>query len=52
MITVVEDRLLTAEEFALLPNNGRKKELVRGRILYMNMPIRATGKSAATLQSS
>jgi len=34
----VEKALLTAEEFLRLPNDGRPKELVRGRIVYMNVP--------------
>jgi len=30
--------LLTAEEYRLLPDNGRPTELVRGRLVEMNMP--------------
>src|SRR5688572_18497496 len=32
------ETLLTAEEFWMLPDDGRPSELVRGRIVYMNMP--------------
>jgi Uma2 family endonuclease len=32
------ETLLTAEEFRLLPDDGRPKELVRGRIVEMNVP--------------
>lgn len=32
------DTLITAEGFFLLPDDGRPSELVRGRIVYMNMP--------------
>jgi Uma2 family endonuclease len=33
------DMLLTAEEYAKLPDNGRLTELVRGRIVEMNPPF-------------
>jgi Uma2 family endonuclease len=36
-ITTAE-KLMTADEFAQLPNDGRPKELVRGRVVYMNVP--------------
>jgi Uma2 family endonuclease len=32
------DTLLTAEEYRLLPDSGQPSELVRGRIVMMNMP--------------
>lgn len=32
------ERFLTAEEYAQLPNNGLPTELVRGRIVTMNVP--------------
>jgi Uma2 family endonuclease len=38
MSTVTAPRLLTAEEFFALPDDGRPSELVRGEIVYMNMP--------------
>src|SRR5581483_10520332 len=38
MTTVLEKPLLTAEEFLRLPSDGRPKELVRGRIVHMNVP--------------
>ena len=34
----VAEALLTAEEYRLLPDNGQWTELVRGRIVPMNMP--------------
>jgi Uma2 family endonuclease len=36
-MTIVET-LLTAEEYALLPDNGQPTELIRGRLVTMNMP--------------
>jgi Uma2 family endonuclease len=47
--TVAEPRLLTAEEFAALPDEGQKMELVRGRIVYVNMPAARHGKICATI---
>ena len=38
MSTALTDKLLTAEEYALLPDNGRPTELVRGRVVEMNTP--------------
>jgi Uma2 family endonuclease len=32
----VAEKLLTAEEYAQLPDDGRLSELVRGRVVYMN----------------
>jgi len=32
------ETLLTAEEFRLTPDNGQRTELVRGRIVVMNLP--------------
>jgi Uma2 family endonuclease len=32
------ETLLTAEEYLRLPDNGRRTELVRGRLVEMNMP--------------
>lgn len=37
MATVAE-KLLTADEYARLPDNGEPTELVRGRIVSLNMP--------------
>jgi Uma2 family endonuclease len=34
----IAEALLTAEEYRLLPDNGQPTELVRGRIVTMNMP--------------
>ena len=38
MSTIAASRLLTAEEYLALPDDGRSSELVRGEIVYMNMP--------------
>jgi Uma2 family endonuclease len=38
------DPLLTAEEFLLLPSDGRPKELVKGRVVYMNVPTPRHGQ--------
>jgi Uma2 family endonuclease len=37
------ERLLTAEEYAQLPDNGEPSELVRGRIVTMNIPASRHG---------
>jgi Uma2 family endonuclease len=44
MSTVAGNRLLTAEEFAELPDTGQKMELVRGRIVLLNMPYPRHGE--------
>ena len=49
MSSVAETRFLTAEEFANLPDDGRKMELVRGRIVYVNMPYPRHGEICATI---
>jgi Uma2 family endonuclease len=41
------EKLLTADEFALLPDDGRPKELVRGRVVYMNVPAPRHGQICA-----
>lgn len=38
MTAALEKALMTAEEFLRLPSEGRPRELVRGRIVYMNVP--------------
>jgi Uma2 family endonuclease len=38
------ESLLTAEDFLLLPDNGHPTELVRGRIVMMNVPYYRHGK--------
>jgi Uma2 family endonuclease len=38
------EALLTAEEYALLPDNGQPTELVRGRIVEMNVPAPRHGQ--------
>jgi Uma2 family endonuclease len=41
------EALLTAEEYALLPDNGQPTELVRGRIIPLNMPFPRHGQICA-----
>jgi Uma2 family endonuclease len=43
MATVAE-RLLTAEEFRRLPDDGVRRELVRGRVVRMNVPAPRHGQ--------
>ena len=43
MTTLLESKLLTAEEYGRLPNDGRLTELVRGRIVEMNRPFTSHG---------
>src|SRR5690242_20415016 len=38
------EALLTAEEYALLPDNGQPTELVRGRIVPLSMPFPRHGQ--------
>ena len=37
-IMATVETLLTTEEFHLLPDDGQPLELVRGRVVVMNMP--------------
>jgi Uma2 family endonuclease len=46
MATVAE-KLLTADEYANLPDDGQPMELVRGRIVLLNMPIPRHGEICA-----
>jgi Uma2 family endonuclease len=43
-MTTIAERLLTAEEYYLLPDNGQPTELVRGRIVPLNMPYPRHGE--------
>jgi Uma2 family endonuclease len=43
------DTLLTAEQYALLPDNGQPTELVRGRIVEMNPPTPWHGYVCGTI---
>ncbi len=47
MAIVAPDKLLTAEQFALLTDVGRPAELVRGRIVEMNRPYPRHGQVCA-----
>jgi Uma2 family endonuclease len=38
------EQLMTIEEYAKLPDNGRPTELVRGRVVEMNLPIPRHGQ--------
>src|SRR5947209_15752851 len=38
------EKLLTAEEYFLLPDNGQPTELVRGRVVPVNMPTPRHGQ--------
>jgi Uma2 family endonuclease len=40
----IAEALLTAEEYGRLPDNGRPTELLRGRIIPMNMPYPRHGQ--------
>jgi Uma2 family endonuclease len=37
-------KLMTVEEFAELPDDGRPRELVRGEVVYMNVPFPRHGQ--------
>lgn len=43
-MSIAETKLVTVEEYAKLPNNGRPTELVRGRVVEMNLPKFRHGK--------
>jgi Uma2 family endonuclease len=43
-MSTVAEKLLTAEEFCALPDNGRPSELVRGRVVEMNVPFPRHGQ--------
>ncbi len=49
MATIETQKLLTAEEFGRLPETGRRHELVRGRIVEMNMPFPRHGQVCITI---
>lgn len=37
-MSIAEAKLLTIDEYCLLPDNGQPTELVRGKVIEMNMP--------------
>lgn len=43
MTTVLDSKLLTAEEYGRLPDDGRPTELVRGRVVELNRPFTTRG---------
>ena len=49
MAAAIAEKLLTAEEYFLLPDDGTHKELVRGRIVRMNMPKPRHGQICARI---
>ena len=49
MMPTMLDKLLTAEEFARLPDDGVLEELVRGRIVKMPMPRARHGQACSTI---
>lgn len=49
MSAVADASLLTAEEFASLPRKGPPRELVKGRIVYVNMPYPRHGQICAKI---
>jgi Uma2 family endonuclease len=44
MATTESQSLLTAEQYAVLPDSGRPTELVRGKVIEMNMPFPRHGQ--------
>jgi len=44
MSAAAEQALMTAEDFLRLPPDGRPRELVRGRVVYMNVPAPRHGQ--------
>ena len=51
MSVAVAEQVLTAEEYFTLPDDGRHKELVRGRVVEMNMPGFEHGEICVTVAS-
>jgi Uma2 family endonuclease len=49
MSTAPHEALLTAEEFLLLPDDDRPKELVRGKVVYMGVPWPRHGQICAQI---
>ena len=43
-MSIVDQQLITAEEFVRLPDRGRPVELVRGRVIEMNLPTPRHGQ--------
>jgi len=48
-MSTATETLLTAEEYRLLPDNGRPTELIRGRVVEMNMPAPRHGYICAII---
>jgi Uma2 family endonuclease len=51
MSVAVAEQILTAEEYFTMPDDGRHKELVRGRVAEMNMPGFEHGEICVTIAS-
>lgn len=48
-MATVQEKLLTIEQFARLPDDSRPKELVRGRVVYLNAPGIRHGEVCANI---
>ncbi len=48
-MSTIDEPLLTAEEYWLLPDHGRPTELIRGRVVEMNMPAPRHGYPCANI---
>jgi Uma2 family endonuclease len=48
-MSTATETLLTAEEYRLLPDNGRPTELIQGRVVEMNMPAPRHGYFCANI---
>jgi Uma2 family endonuclease len=48
-MSIVAESLMTAEEYQRLPDNGQPTELVRGRIVPLNMPAPRHGQICAKI---
>jgi Uma2 family endonuclease len=49
MAVAIAEKLLTAEEYCLLPDNGTPTELVRGKVMLVNMPRPRHGEICANV---
>jgi Uma2 family endonuclease len=51
MAAAISEKLMTAEEYCLLPDNGQQTELVRGKVVPVNMPRPRHGQICARVVS-
>lgn len=47
MASAIAEKLMTAEEYCLLPDNGQPTELIRGKVVPVNMPRLRHGQICA-----